>query len=187
MPHQFQAHFLGTPRQVTRATGCRALRPYVRKKKSWKGLERKSIFLELPKPGCLQFLRGSALLCSFAPCGALLRTCVCALSRSCACLCELPHLERPQFGKLEMFDTFSRFRNFSGKFSISVGLLGPLGQSPCQRFREGVGGQRGVGARKSLTYHRFRPFFCTLFPTIPHEKENTILGDDFGCILGLVP
>ena len=41
------------------------------------------------KPGCLQFLHGSALLHSFAPFCALLRICVCALLHSFACLVGL--------------------------------------------------------------------------------------------------
>ena len=34
----------------------------------------------------------------------------------------------------------------------------------------------GVGARKSLPRHNFRPFFCPLLPMPPYEKENTIPG-----------
>ena len=49
----------------------------------------RSALLGVPKPGCfkpggLQFLRGSALLRPFALICALLRTCICALSRSFA-------------------------------------------------------------------------------------------------------
>ena len=60
------------------------------------------------KPGCLQFLRRSALLCSFAPFCALLRIRVCALLRtfcallrSFACFCVRPRLERPRLGTAE--------------------------------------------------------------------------------------
>ena len=70
-----------------------------------------------------------------------------------------------------------------------------------QKFRkrgwrtEGAGGQKGLaerrgwrteglGARKSLPHHKFSPFFCPLFPMRPYEQENTILGDNFCCILG---
>ena len=37
----------------------------------------------------------------------------------------------------------------------------------------------GVGARKSLLHHEFRPFFLPLSPMPPYEYENTILGDQF--------
>ena len=53
------------------------------------------------KPGCLQFLHGSALLHSFAPFCALLRTCVCALWRSFTRFCVQPRLERPRLGTAE--------------------------------------------------------------------------------------
>ena len=61
------------------------------------------------KPGCVQFLRGSALLCSFAPFCTLLRTCVCAQLRSFAHIfayfCVQPPLERPRLGTAE-YGTF---------------------------------------------------------------------------------
>ena len=47
------------------------------------------------KPGCLQFPRGSALLHSFAPFCALLRTCICALLRSCALFAIICAVLRP--------------------------------------------------------------------------------------------
>ena len=58
----------------------------------WRRQSRIAINVGVPKPGCfkprsLQFLRGSALLCSFAPFCALLRTCTCAFLRSCARIC----------------------------------------------------------------------------------------------------
>ena len=62
--------------------------------------------LGVPKPGCLQFLHGSALLHSFAPFCTLLHSfadlrlhsfaVICALLRSFACFCERPRLERPR-------------------------------------------------------------------------------------------
>ena len=76
-----------------------------------------SIWLGVPKPGCfkpgcLQFLRGSALLCSFAPfCARLrsfadLRLCafalICALLRAFACFCVRPRLERPRLGTADL-------------------------------------------------------------------------------------
>ena len=42
----------------------------------------------------------------------------------------------------------------------------------------------GVGARKSLPHHKFRPFFCPLFPMPPYEKENRIVGGIFCCTFG---
>ena len=63
------------------------------------------------KPGCLLFLRRSALLCSFAPFCALLRSLadlhlrsfafICAPLCAFACFCARPRLERPVSGTAE--------------------------------------------------------------------------------------
>ena len=80
------------------------------------------------KPGCLQFLCASALLRSFAPFCAFLRSfadlclrsfaLICALLSSFACFCERPRLERPHWGTPEKAPKISgNFRSIFRKKS----------------------------------------------------------------------
>ena len=72
------------------------------------------------KPGCLQFLHGSALLRSFAPFCALLRSCVCALLRSFACFCVRPRLERQRLGTA---DGVELLRRVAGQVVVEKGRV----------------------------------------------------------------
>ena len=72
----------------------------------WSG--RPPNFLGVPKPGCfkpgcLQFLRRSALLRSFADLCSRSLALICALLRAFACFCVRQHLEQPRVWELQNY------------------------------------------------------------------------------------
>ena len=89
-----------------------------------------------------------------------------------------PWLTAEQFLKScrsELFLFFFGIWEFWGVLSLFVTFGG---------FEKGLA-DRGVGARKSFPYHRFKLFFCPLLPMpLMSRKRNS--GDIFCCILGAV-
>ena len=69
------------------------------------------------KPGCLQFLRGSALLRSFADLRLRSLALICYLSRAFACFCVRPRLERPHLGTADCKSSGGKFQENSGKIA----------------------------------------------------------------------